>query len=67
MESLNSIVEIKKENVKKGTRLCYIDCVNYMTYIVVDVDENSFECIDEETKEQEVYFFKELQHGWDFL
>lgn len=66
MESLNSIVENKKENVKVGTKLYYIDCVNYMSYIVTDVDENSFECINEETKENEVYFFNQLQHGWNF-
>lgn len=67
MERLKSKVEAQSSDVRNGTRLCYVDCVNYMTYIVVDVDKDSFECINEETKEQEVYFFNELQHGWDFL
>ena len=64
---LRSKVEINKEFVEIGTRLYYIDCENYISYLVIDVDDNCFECIDEETKENEVYFFNQLQHGWNFV
>lgn len=67
MEKINSNVENNKDLVKVGTRISYSDAVNFMTYIVTDVDNESFECINKETKEEEFYFFKELQHGWDFL
>lgn len=66
MEDLMSNVEIKKDLVEVGMILTYSDINNYMTYTVLDVDSESFECVNNETKEEEVYFFDELQIGWCF-
>jgi len=66
MKDLMSEVEIKKDLVEAGMILTYSDMNNYMTYTILDVDNESFECIDNETKEEEVYFFDELQIGWNF-
>jgi hypothetical protein len=66
MKDLMSQVELKKDLVKVGMELFYCDIENYMSYLVVSVDENSFECVDLETKEIELYFFNELQRGWEF-
>lgn len=65
-KELMSKVEIGKDLVKNGMILTYSDINNYMTYTVLDVDNESFECINNETKEEEVYFFDELQVGWNF-
>ena len=46
--------------------LVYSDIENYITYTITDVDSESFECINNETEEKEVYFFDCLQYGWSF-
>jgi len=66
MNNLKSKVELNKELVKVGMELLYSDNANYMTYTIIDVDSESFECINNETNQEEVYFFNELQIGWDF-
>lgn len=63
---LRSNIEINKNLLKVGTEIYYCDCENYMSYTVTEVNEKGFECLENETKDLEYFFFSELQHGWDF-
>ncbi len=61
---LSSEVEKRSSEVKAGMILYYVDSANCQKWNVQEVFEDGF--LANDGKEEEAFFFYELQYGWQF-
>lgn len=66
LETLNSEVENRQEEVKVGTELIFMVNGDSMTWEVTELFKGGFEAVDSDG-EIEDFYFNELQTAWKFL